>query len=429
VDAFTNRKSFFAPAAEIGGWAVVPGGETVADPGLTVAGGRPVDDAGHTAADHDRGQMIDAGRGAVEAVLADPSLIRPLFQPIVDLQRSAVWGFEMLARFGDDPGGSPLRWLAAAERHGLGAELEACLVAAGIAAREQLPRGTTLSINVSPSALVSPQVRAVLDAAPGGLSQIVLEVTEQRRVEDYGELAKALARARAAGAAVAVDQAGADGASLQNVVRLRPEYVKLDRALVADADADPDKLAIIEAIGLFAGRLDAALVAGGIERRAEQEMLSGLAVPLGQGYLFGRPVPSLVTRPLLLATRRPVDEPLGTLMDRSAPMIDASLLAAGAEPPASARGQVVTIVDRDGRPAGLAVPSGPGWTTRMSVLSAGVDEEAAAVARRALDRPLISRLDPVCACLDDGRFAGLVAVERLLGAGPAMSRTPIFLPV
>jgi EAL domain-containing protein (putative c-di-GMP-specific phosphodiesterase class I) len=428
VDAFTNRKSFLAPAAEIDGWAVVPGGETAAGPGATVARGRAVDDAEHTAADDDRGQMIDAGRGAVEAVLADPSLIRPVFQPIVDLRRSAVWGFEMLARFGDDAGGSPLRWLAAAERHGLGAELEARLVAAGIAAREQLPRGTTLSINVSASALVSPQVRAVLDAAPGGLSQIVLEITEQRRDEDYGELAKALAGARDAGAAVAVDQAGADGASLQSVVRLRPDYVKLDRALVADADADPDKLAVIEAIGLFAGRLDAALVAGGIERRAEQEMLSGLAVPLGQGYLFGRPVPSL-TRPLLLATRRPVDEPLGTLMDRSAPMIDAALLAAGAEPPASARGQVVTIVDRDGRPAGLAVPSGAGWTARMGVLSAGVDEEAAAVARRALDRPLSTRLDPVCACLDDGRFAGLVAVERLLGAGPAMSRTPIFLPV
>ena len=75
------------------------------------------------------------GRDAVEAVLADPGLIRPVFQPIVDLRRSAVWGFEMLARFGDDASGSPLDWLAAAERDGLGAALEARLVAAGISAR------------------------------------------------------------------------------------------------------------------------------------------------------------------------------------------------------------------------------------------------------------------------------------------------------
>jgi EAL domain-containing protein (putative c-di-GMP-specific phosphodiesterase class I) len=369
------------------------------------------------------------GRSAVEAVLADPSLIRPVFQPIVDLRHSAVWGYEMLARFGDDISVSPLSFLAAAERHGLAPELEACLVAAGLAARAQLPPGKRLSINVSPAALVSPQVRAVLDAAPGGLSQIVLEITERRRVADYGELATVLARARAAGAALAVDDAGAGHASLENVVRLRPDYVKLDRDLVADADADPSKLAVIQAIGLFAGRLDAALVAGGIERHAEHESLAGLAVPLGQGYLFGRPVPSLVARPIArAATRRHVEEPVGTLMDRAAPVIDAALLAAGAEPPTSARGQVVAVIDRDGRPVGLALPTGRGWTQRKSPLSAGVDEEAAAVARRALDRPLTTRLDPVAACLRDGRFAGLVAVERLLSSGSAIRRAPIFLP-
>jgi EAL domain-containing protein (putative c-di-GMP-specific phosphodiesterase class I) len=367
-------------------------------------------------------------RRAIEAVLADPSLIRPVFQPIVDLRHSAVWGYEMLARFGDDIAGSPVSFLASAERHGLAAELEACLVAAGLAARAQLPPGKRLSINVSPAALVSPQVRAVLDAAPGGLSQIVLEVTERRRVADYAELATVLGRARAAGAGLAVDDAGAGHASLENVVRLRPDYVKLDRDLVTDADADPSKLAVIQAIGLFAGRLDARLVAGGIERHAEHETLAGLAVPLGQGYLFGRPVPSLVARPTLAATRRPVEEPVGTLMDRAAPVIDAALLAAGAEPPASARGQVVAVIDRDGRPVGLALPTGRGWTQRSGPLSAGVDEEAATVARRALDRPLTTRLDPVAACLRDGRFAGLVAVERLLSAGSAIRRAPIFLP-
>jgi EAL domain-containing protein (putative c-di-GMP-specific phosphodiesterase class I) len=228
-------------------------------------------------------------RETVEAVLADPTLIRPVFQPIVDLRRSAVQGYEMLARLANDPAGSPPQWLAAAERHGLADALEASLVAAGIHAREHLPRGTYLSINVSPSALVSHDVRAVLDAAPGGLEQLVIEITEQKAVEDYDGLAAVLDRARAAGARVAVDDAGAGYSSLQHVLRLRPEYVKLDRGLIADADADPAKLALIEAVGLFAGRLDAALVAEGIERRAEQETLAGLAVPLGQGFLFGRP--------------------------------------------------------------------------------------------------------------------------------------------
>jgi EAL domain-containing protein (putative c-di-GMP-specific phosphodiesterase class I) len=364
------------------------------------------------------------GRDAVEAVLADPGLIRPVFQPIVDLRRSAVWGFEMLARFGDDASGSPLAWLAAAERDGLGAALEARLVAAGIAAREQLPNGARLSINVSPEALVSRDVRDVLDRAPGGLSRIVLEVTERRRVEDYAELSSALDRARAAGAGVAVDDAGAGYAALEHVARLRPDYVKLDRDLVADADADPHKLAVIEAIGLFAGRLDAALVAEGIERRAEHRTLAGLAVQLGQGYLFGRPARALVAH----AARR-TEEPLSALVDREVPIVEAAILDAGGDPSPSARGRVVAIVDGEGRPVGLAMPAGAGWNRRRDPLLAGIDDEAPDVARRALRRPIATRLDPVCACLHDGRLAGLVAVDRLLGAGSAMSRAPIFLPV
>jgi EAL domain-containing protein (putative c-di-GMP-specific phosphodiesterase class I) len=362
------------------------------------------------------------GRDAVEAVLADPRLIRPVFQPIVDLRRSAVWGYEMLARFGDDAAGSPLTMLAAAERDGLGAALEARLVQAGIAARDQLPNGAQLSINVSPEALVSREVREVLDAAPGGLGRIVLEVTERRRVDDYATLSTALNRARAAGAAIAVDDAGAGYAALEHVARLRPEYVKLDRDLVADADADPHKLAVIEAIGLFAGRLDAALVAEGIERRAEHRTLAGLAVKLGQGYLFGRPARSLIAN-----GGRPAEEPLSALVDRDVPIVEASILDAGGAPPQSARGRIVAIVDGDGRPVGLAMPAGPGWNRRREPLVADVEDEAAEVARRALRRPIATRLDPVCACFYDGRLAGLVAVDRLLAAGSPVSRAPIFL--
>ena len=73
------------------------------------------------------------------------------------------------------------------------------------------------------------------------------------------------------------------------------------------------------------------------------------------------------------------------------------------------------MLDRDARPIGLLVPEGGGWAHRERPLSASVEEPAIAVARRALARPAATRLDPVCACLPDGRFAGLVAVERLLG--------------
>ena len=223
----------------------------------------------------------------------------------------------------------------------------------------------------------------MLDAASGGLEQIVIELTEQNAVGDYDELATVLDRARAAGARVAVDDAGAGYDSLQHVLRLRPEYVKLDRGLISDAHADPAKLAIIEAVGLFAGRLGAELVAPGIERRAEQEMLAGLAVPLGQGFLFGRPGPSLV-RDVPIAGMRAVKGDLasGCSTDRSRRRSTSACSPQGPSRAAGARGQVVVVLDRDARPIGLLVPEGGGWAHRERPLSASVEEPAIDVARR-----------------------------------------------
>jgi hypothetical protein len=155
-------------------------------------------------------------------------------------------------------------------------------------------------------------------------------------------------------------------------------------------------------------------------------MLAGLAVPLGQGFLFGRPGPSLV-RDVPIAGLRAVNGDLAALLDGPvAPTLDAGLLSAGAEPAAGARGQVVVVLDRDARPIGLLVPEGGGWAHRERPLSASIEEPAIGVARRALARSATTRLDPVCACLPDGRFAGLVPVERLLGAeaGPSQTLKP-----
>ncbi|HEX5898707.1 MAG TPA: hypothetical protein VFY32_04855 [Solirubrobacteraceae bacterium] len=127
-------------------------------------------------------------------------------------------------------------------------------------------------------------------------------------------------------------------------------------------------------------------------------------------------------------TGAPAGDLAGLLDGPIAPTLDAGLLAAGAEPAAGARGQVVVVLDRDARPIGLLMPEGGGWAHRERPLSAGVEEPAIAVARLALARPPATRLDPVCACLPDGRFAGLVAVERLLGGHPGPTDASFRLP-
>ena len=66
--------------------------------------------------------------------------------------------------------------------------------------------------------------------------------------------------------------------------------MKLDRALVSDADTDPVRVALAEMLGEFAGRIDAWLLAEGIETLAELAAFAQLGVPLAQGWLLGRAV-------------------------------------------------------------------------------------------------------------------------------------------
>lgn len=164
----------------------------------------------------------------------------------------------------------------------------AAVLSRTLAARSGLSPDCFASLNVSPHTLLSEPVQTVF-AAAGSLAATVVEVTEQSAVDDYQALAAFLRELRSRGAMTAVDDAGAGFASLSRVTRLRPDFVKIDRGLVADCDDDEAKLAALEMLGVLAGRIDAWVIAEGIERGEELEALLQLEVPLAQGYHFGRP--------------------------------------------------------------------------------------------------------------------------------------------
>lgn len=99
---------------------------------------------------------------------------------------------------------------------------------------------------------------------------------------------------REAGALVAIDDAGAGYAGLQAIAELRPQLVKVDRSLVSGMGDDPVKSSVVRMLGDLAGRLDAWLLVEGVEEVDELEAAARLGVPLGQGYLLGRPSPVFV---------------------------------------------------------------------------------------------------------------------------------------
>lgn len=255
----------------------------------------------------------------------------------------------------------------------------------------------------------------------------------------------ALAPLRAAGASVAIDDMGAGYSSLEHILRLRPGYVKLDRALVAGLDRDEAKVALVEMIGQFAGRIDASVLAEGVERIEELDALVGLGVPLGQGYLFAHPgepwasvPPDVSGRIVHRATARDERDGVTGLIER------VPLVAVGETGPAAAVDvaeqallanalfDIILVLDDDRRPVQAVVRRGAAAES-APVMCISPSARPAEVARRCLTRPVAQRFDPLAVCDEFGRSMGVVRVERLLerlstpagerAGGPALGRS------
>jgi EAL domain-containing protein (putative c-di-GMP-specific phosphodiesterase class I)/DNA-binding NarL/FixJ family response regulator len=225
-------------------------------------------------------------RREIRAVI-DRSEVRSALQPIFDLERLQPVGYESLARFPNHNSRQVPDWFADAATVGMRAELELTALATGMGVLGALPADTFLAVNASPE-LLGERTLAEMVAATAN-RRIVLEVTEHVEVADYDALAGYLHQLRAAGCRIAVDDAGAGYASLRHILRLRPDYIKLDMTLTRDIDTDGDRRALASSLLTFAREVSATVIAEGIETQAELDTLRGLGATLGQGYFLARP--------------------------------------------------------------------------------------------------------------------------------------------
>ncbi|WP_369069785.1 EAL domain-containing protein [Kineococcus terrestris] len=351
---------------------------------------------------------------ALHAVLDDPRLLALHAQPLVELTSGEVAGYELLSRFGAPGGGEPVpfpdappdAWFAAADRCGLGAPLQADVVRRAVAARGDLPPETFLTVNVDPHLLVHPEVAGAL-TDHDDLSRVVVELTEHTSAEGgAAALNRVLDEVRRRGGLVAVDDAGTGYASLGLLLQLRPDVVKLDRELVTGLDADPVKRALVEVLGDLTGRMDAWLLAEGVETEAELAACIALGVPLGQGWALARPA----ARMLPALPEPTVEFVRGTAARVGLAENVASLL--GPAPAGRDEALAEVLLDARDRPVSVRRQGG-GWA-RPTVLAPSTP--VADAARRAAARPAADRFTPLVCTDGTGRYLGVVRVDGLLTA-------------
>ncbi|GAA2729648.1 EAL domain-containing protein [Cellulomonas aerilata] len=355
---------------------------------------------------------------ALDAVLRGDGL-RLVAQPIVDIAHARVGGYELLARFDGPPHTSPDVWFTEARLRDLDGPLTVRVLAELHQLRTGLPPGTFCTVNVEPHLLARADVRDAL-LGSGRLDGVVVELTEHVEAGDHLVLADALDAVRGAGGLVAMDDAGQGHSGLARMIEIRPDLIKLDRALVAGIDQDPVQKAVVELVGDLAGRLDAWVLAEGVETDGELAALIRMGVPLVQGWAVGRPAPGW---PDL------ADGPRGVILEAHARVQFGdnvlSLARAAQVHPYDAPGGLAGLgsvrLDRRGHAAVVVVTDPAGRLHEVPAMTVAPSSAPADVLRRAMARPSAWRLAPVVCTDVNGAVVGLVEVHDLVDrvlAGP-----------
>lgn len=255
-------------------------------------------------------QEAEDSRGLSAALR--PGGLRMLFQPVVHLGSSQLVGHEALAR---GPRGSlleaPEALFAAARRTNRLAELDwACRAAAfrsSLAAA--IPSPWRLFVNAEPPTLNS---ACPLPLIPDWVRahrelNVVVEITERRLMQRPADLIRVVATLRELGWEIALDDTGANDASVALLPVVQPDIVKLDRPLLGP-HLGKSALTAVRAITRYTERSGAVLLAEGIETEDELRRAQDLGAVWGQGFLIGRPEPldAQPRPPVHTATSAPV---------------------------------------------------------------------------------------------------------------------------
>jgi PAS domain S-box-containing protein len=223
--------------------------------------------------------------------------IVPYFQPLVELRTGLLRGFEALARWQHPQRGliPPDEFIPLAEKSGLHGQLTGNLLHAVFAAAKDIPDHLTLSVNVSLTQLTDltlpKHIFAAAKQANFPLQRLILEITESALVGNSEHAARIANELKEQGSRLALDDFGTGYSSLRHLQLLPFDELKIDASFVRSMSHTRESRKIAAAIVGLGNSLSLTTVAEGVENQTIADMLLWLGCDIGQGWLYGRPVP------------------------------------------------------------------------------------------------------------------------------------------
>jgi EAL domain-containing protein (putative c-di-GMP-specific phosphodiesterase class I) len=219
-----------------------------------------------------------------------------LTQPIMNLETGEIFGWEVLTRGPKtSPFHNPVDLFEFADQAELLPELEWLVIQKALKEIVDRQIKEQVFINITPVSLSDPKLLnkllehlKLLDLES---SQITFEITERHSINDFDQMASILRSYRAHGFRFAVDDAGAGYSSLQSISELIPDIIKIDKSVIRNIDRESVKQAMLRSLLYFAENINCTVIAEGVEREEEANVLLQNKVHMGQGYYFARPQP------------------------------------------------------------------------------------------------------------------------------------------
>ncbi|MBR8845800.1 bifunctional diguanylate cyclase/phosphodiesterase [Pseudoalteromonas sp. JC3] len=238
---------------------------------------------------------MDPSRTLVLNTIIKEKAVFTLFQPIYDLAKRQILGFEALSRgMSGSLLESPDKLFAVASKQERLSELEIICREAAIKQFVSLNLPGKLFLNVSPKALLDPshpkgETRHLTEVYGLDPKRVVIEVTEQDKVDDANLLLTTITHYRELGFQIAIDDLGAGYSGLRKWSELCPDYVKVDRYFIDHCDQSVVKREFLKSIIELAKATSTQVIAEGIERMEELKLIEQLGIVNAQGFLLAKP--------------------------------------------------------------------------------------------------------------------------------------------
>ncbi|MDY6339857.1 MAG: EAL domain-containing protein [Saccharofermentans sp.] len=225
--------------------------------------------------------------------ILDKNKINYYFQPIINAKNGEIYAYEALMRVDTDPVIPPLLVIKYAGSFDRLYDIENATFNNVLAyinknSGKFSPEAKIFINSIPGQCLRKEDMQIMADKAKAFAGRLVIEFTEQSEIDDE-ELNAMKAEYRKAGFETAVDDYGTGYSNVSNLLRYMPNYVKIDRALLANIQDSPQKQHFVKDIIEFSHDNNIMALAEGIETAEEIETVINLGIDLIQGYYTARP--------------------------------------------------------------------------------------------------------------------------------------------